>query len=107
MYSDDWLAQRYSSDKKIQVSELVFYRIWHDNAGTEIGATVDFELANDFHYELLISEWRRVLTNILGVSEPGEVTAKFSDYFEKHKGVFDFESSLIIHGIVFQKIAYY
>lgn len=106
MYSDEWINQGIASGEKIRVSDCVFFSVWRDPAGVEIGVTVDFEVANDFHYEMPISEWRRVLTNILGVSEPDEVTAKFGDYFEKHKGIFDFESSLRIYGIVFQKIAF-
>ncbi len=107
MYSDAWLAQGYSSIEPIQVSDFVFYRTWHDKTGAEIGAGVDFETANDFHYEMLISEWRRFLTKVLRVAEPDDVTDALRGYFLLNEGLFDFERDLKFHGIVFQKIAFY
>lgn len=107
MYSDGWLNLGYSSSDPIQVSDFVFYRIWHDQAGDEIGATVDFETANDFHYELPASEWQRFLRDVLRVAEPDDVTDALRGYFLLNEGLFDFEGDLRMHGIVFQKIAFY
>lgn len=106
MYSDTWLTQGYSSREPIQVSDFVFYRIWQDQAGSEIGVTVDFEAANDFHYEMPVAEWQRFLKTLLGVDQSDEVTDAFRGYFIMNKGLFDFESDLRIHGIGFQKIAF-
>ena len=107
MYSDGWLNLGYSSSDPIQVSDFVFYRIWHDQAGDEIGATVDFETDNDFHYEMPTSEWQRFLTKVLHLTEPYDVTDALRGYFLLNEGLFDFEGDLRMHGIEFQKIAFY
>jgi len=107
MYSDAWLAQGYSSGEPIEVSDFVFYRTWHDQAGNEMGVTVDFEIDNDFHYEMPASEWQRFLTKVLRVAEPDDVTDALRGYFLLNEGLFDFERDLKFHGIVFQKIAFY
>jgi|LSQX01.1.fsa_nt_gb hypothetical protein len=107
MYSDDWLRQGYTSDEQTQVSDYVFYRLWYDQAGTEIGATVDFEIDNDFHYEMPLSEWQKFLKVVLQIDESDDVTSALSDYFLKKQGLFDFEADLKIHSIGYQKIAFY
>jgi hypothetical protein len=96
MYSDEWLKEGFSSGKQIRVSDFVYYRIWHDKAGATIGATVDFETANDFHYEMPGSEWKRFLNTVLRVKESEDVTAAFREYFKQKAGMFDFESDLRI-----------
>lgn len=103
MYSDEWLKLGYSSGDQIQVSDYVFYRIWHDNAGVEIGAGVDFETENDFHYEMPISEWNRFVNKVLRTGDSEDVTTAFRNYFVKNKALFDFERDLRINGIGFQK----
>ena len=104
MHSDEWYKLGYSSGEQIQVSDCVYYRIWHDQAGATIGATVDFETTNDFHYEMPVSEWHRFLNAVLRVKESDDVTTAFREYFLKKDGLFDFESDLRIFGIGYQKI---
>lgn len=103
MYSDEWLKQGYTSSEQFAVSDIAYYRIWHDQAGNEIGATVDFETANDFHYELPIAEWQRFLSGVLRIGKSGDVTTALREYFGKNKGLFDFEHDLRIYGIGYQK----
>jgi hypothetical protein len=104
MYSDEWINLGYSSDKQTKVSDCVFYRFWRDKAGTEIGVTVDFETAYDYHYEMPISDWRRFQKGVLGVNNSDEISEAFRDYFTKNDGPYDFESHLRIFGIGYQKI---
>lgn len=107
MYSDEWLRLGYSSGEQIRVSDFVFYSTWHDHAGNEIGATVDFETANDFHYDIPITGWLKFRNIVLRVSHSDDVPAAFCDFLAKNKGLFDFERSLDIHRIEYQKIAFY
>ncbi len=104
MYSDEWIKLGYTSCEQIEVSDIAFYRTWTDNAGAEIGATVDFETANDYHYEIPISEWRRFQEDVLGVSNSDGLTESFRDYFTRNPGPYDFESHLRMFGIGYQKI---
>lgn len=103
MHSDEWLRLGYTSSEQIAVSDVAYYRIWHDNAGNEIGATVDFETADDFHYELPLAEWQSFLSKILCIGKSDDLTTAFREYFVKNKGLFDFERDLRICGIVYQK----
>ncbi len=107
MYSDIWLTEGYSSGEQIQVSDFVFYRTWHDAAGNEIGVTLDFEIDNDFHYEMPVGEWQRFLKEVLRVAEPDDITDALRGYFLLNEGLFDFERDLKIHAISYQKIAFY
>lgn len=107
MYSDDWLRQGYTSDEQTQVSDYVSYRLWHDQAGAEIGVTVDFEIDNDFHYEMPVGEWQSFLTEVLHIDDPDDVPDALCGYFLLNEGLFDFERDLKINGILFQKIAFY
>ena len=104
MLSDNWYRQGFSCGKKIQVSDFVFFKIWHDEAGKAVGATVDFETANDYHYEMPISEWNKFLEKVLSVKDADKATAAFQKYLATNKGLFDFESDLQMRGIGFQKI---
>jgi len=90
---DAWPAQGYSSSEPIQVSDFVFYCTWHNEAGAEIGVIADFEIDNDFHYEMPISEWRSFLNEVLLVEEPDDVTDAFRGYFLLNEGFFDFEGT--------------
>ena len=107
MHSDNWLKQGYSSGSRIKVSDIVDYRIWSDNAGVAVGVTVDFETADDFHYELLIADWNRFLAEVLLVTDTASSTMAFSEYLASNKGLFAFEDALKVHNIEFRKIAFY
>ena len=104
MYSDEWLKLGYTSGEPIEVSDIAFYRTWTDQAGSEIGVTVDFEIDNDFHYEMPISEWQRFVEEVLHAGKSDDLTAAFRDYFLKNKGLFAFERDLRIYGKGYQKI---
>lgn len=107
MYSDNWLKQGYSTGNKIKVSDTVDYRVWSDNSGAAVGVTVDFEIADDFHYELLIADWRSFLKEVLSVTDITASTGAFRDFLANNEGLFAFEDELKLHGIEFKKIAFY
>ena len=107
MHSDDWLKQGYSTGNKIKVSDTVDYRVWSDNSGTAVGITVDFETADDFHYELLMADWHRFLKEALSVTDTTASTVAFRDFLANNEGLFAFEDALKLHGIGFKKIAFY
>ena len=74
-----------------------------------MGVVVDYELADDFHYELLAADWKRFRDEHLGGAEESEA---FRAFIEEHgldtfAGRFAFENALKEADIVFQKIAFY
>ena len=103
MISDEWIELGYTSSAPIKVSDIVFYRVWTDQAGAEIGVSVDFEIDNDFHYTMPISDWQRFVKAVLRVSDSDGVTGEFRKYFVKNPKLFDFERDLKIYGIWYQK----
>jgi len=107
MYSDNWLKQGYNSGNRIKVSDTVDYRVWLDNAGAAVGVTVDFETADDFHYELLAADWHRFLTEVLSVTDLTAPTVAFRAYLADNEGLFALEDALKTYGIEFKKTAFY
>lgn len=106
MYSDKWLKDGYTGDNRIKVSDIVDYRIWSDGMGVAIGVTVDYETADDFHYELLIADWHRFLSEVLCITDMSEVATAFQDFLKGNMGLFAFEDALDNHGIKYKKIAF-
>ena len=53
MYSDDWRRQGYTIEKRILIFDAVYLRHAYDPNGNPAGVIIDYELADDFHYELL------------------------------------------------------
>lgn len=107
MYSDEWLKQGFNSSLRMKVSDEVDYRIWLGNDGTAVGVTVDFETADDFHYELLMPDWNRFLAEDLHDTNPAYTTKVFGEYLHNCKGLFSFEEDLNSNGIKYEKLAFY
>ena len=103
MISDEWISLGYTSSEPIEVSDIVFYRVWTDQKGAEIGVSVDFEIDNDFHYELPLSEWQRFVKTVLRVSDSSGVTEAIREYFIKNPKLFDFERDLRIYNIWYEQ----
>ncbi|MGI6361837.1 MAG: hypothetical protein ACOX05_06080 [Bacillota bacterium] len=106
-YSDNWIRQGYSCGQRFQVSDIVDYRIWSNKTGAIIGVTVDFETANDFHYDLLATDWNRFLSEVLCIDDMLTVTKAFQSFFRTKTNLFAFEEALNEHGINYKKTAFY
>lgn len=70
---------------------------------------IDFECADDFHYELLANDWQRFCDSFL---EQGDEKQMFKQFLEKkdlntHDGLFAFERVLKQENIAFRKIAFF
>lgn len=107
IYSDSWVKQGYNSGDRIKVTDIVDYRIWSNNSGDMIGVTVDFETADDYHYELLAADWNRVLAEIFSVTDTVATVIAFRDFLLHNNGLFAFEEALKTRGINFKKTAFY
>lgn len=107
MHSDNWLKQGYTSGNRIKVSDTVDYQIWSDNAGAMVGATVNFETADDFHYELLAENWSRFLSEVLCINDTSPTAEAFQGFMKIKTNLFAFQEALDEHGIKYKKIAFY
>lgn len=60
LYSDEWIKEGYHSGVRISLEngQPIAYRYWYDN-DIKIGATIDFEYAEDPHYEFLWEDFSK------------------------------------------------
>lgn len=60
------MAAGYTHSDKINIIDgLIDYYIWTDSCGSPIGISVNFEYADDVHYELRYGDWVRFLKDCL------------------------------------------
>ena len=109
MHSDDWHRQGCVIENRIKVSGPVYYRHAYDKNGVLVGVIVDFEYADDYHYELLAKDWDAFCDRCLNGEDSIQAFKAFFGYkdLESISGKFAFESALNMHQIKFQKIAFY
>ncbi len=107
MYSDEWSKQGFIKGKKINVTNIVNYLIWLDKEGTAVGVTINFETVNDFHYELLITEWNKFLKEVLHDDNPINTERVFGEFIINNNSNFAFEEMLDAKTIKYNKIAFY
>ena len=110
LLSDIWYSEGFIFEKQTNVFENVYYRHVKTKEGNLTGVIVDYELDDDFHYELTAENWHLFVEKVLNKSLPE--TRAFSLFLEKHglnttEGVFAFENTLNDLDIKYKKIAYY
>ncbi len=107
MYSDEWLKNGFTKSKRIKISNIVDYVFWRDKNGVAVGVTINFEMANDFHYELLMSDWNKFLEEVLHDNEPMNTERAFREFINKNNQLFAFQEVLDANAIKYKKIAFY
>ena len=106
LYSDDWLKQGYKSCERINIEngQPIDYRFWYDDNDKKIGATIDFEYAEDAHYEFLWEEFEK-LVSLWGGEE--NFLSSMQDFFQKEQPYYIFSDYLDKNGIVYKRIVFY
>ncbi len=107
MYSDEWSKQGFTKGKKANISSIVNYEIWLDNDGVPVGVTINFDMANDFHYELLIHDWNRFLEEVLQDSNSINTERFFREFINSNNFPLAFEEMLDEKAIKYKKIAFF
>jgi len=106
MLSDNWIKEGYTKTEKIPLVSLIYLKMWVDNSGEFGGACVDFEYANDIHYELNYADWLLYLQKQFAIYDASNSLQPLSDFL-KEQDWRGFESSLKKHNINFSKICFY
>ena len=88
IYSDYWVKSGYQHGESIKISTVADYKIWIDNRDCVVGITVDFEKADDCHYDLPIDEWMKFLTKILKDSNFENTPKLFRKFLYENKEKF-------------------
>lgn len=107
MLSDDWLRQGFKHGDRIEVTEIVDYVIWTDNKNDTIGVSVNFEEADDYHYDIEIEEWMKFLENVLNNANLNETPKPFRNFLEDNTEMFAFQDVLDSNQIKYDKIAFW
>ena len=107
MYSDNWLKLGYKHGDRIKVLAVADYEIWTGSGNRIVGITVNFEIADDYHYELLIEEWIKFHAAVLKSTNLDETKKLFENFLCENNEMFDFEDALKLHGIKYEKAAFY
>ena len=109
MYSDDWHRAGYTIEERIVISDPVMYRHAYDHEGVLVGVIVDYEFADDYHYELLTEDWIQFCEQYLDAGNETEAFKKFinAKNLDTIEGKFAFEDALKKSGIKFKKVAFY
>ena len=102
--SDSWRKEGCTFEERTLVQRPIFYRHVYWDDSTLAGVIVDYERADDFHYELEEGEWKAFCDRYLMGTD--EVSA-FKDFFIAHPALFAFEDALDNAGIEYTKVAFY
>jgi len=107
MLSDTWIRAGFvKKENNIMVSTLIYLKLWVDYAGNPVGVAIDFEYADDIHYEFEYSDWHNYLQKQFGLTNQAEFRKSLCDYFENHDWL-EFENSLKTFGIKYDKIVFW
>ncbi|MGB4659905.1 MAG: hypothetical protein WBI07_12035 [Mobilitalea sp.] len=106
MYSDDWLRLGFQHGDRIKVTDIVDYVIWTDSRDNIVGVTVNFEEADDYHYDLTIEEWIKFIIKVLINSDFEKIPELFKIFLCENTEIFAFQDALEAHKIKFDKIAF-
>ena len=107
MYSDEWIKAQYTKSTPERINTFALISFWRNSTNKLIGATVDFELADDVHYEIKADAWQMLLEKVLHVEENGDYLAALKAVIGTQETSYYFCSALISNNIPYQKIAFY
>ena len=83
MYSDEWIKDkslRTTERKSINNTANIYF--WLNDNDELVGVSINFELANDVHYELKANEWYRFLNQVLKVDNKENYLKYLRDFLE-------------------------
>jgi len=105
MYSDGWLRNGFTTGDRIRITnvEPIWYKVWYDG-NKKVGVGIDFEYADDAHFELLWDEFEKLIKLWGGEKRFFE---NMQSFFEGQNTYFAFEELLKEEKIIFHKIVFY
>ena len=109
MYSDDWHRENCRFVNRTEVLSPVYYRHVFNEHGDLVGVIVDYEYAEDFHYEIPANDWNAFCRKHLEIGNEREAFRIFleSNGLNTVEGKIAFELAMKADGIRFNKIAFY
>lgn len=108
MYSDKWMHDTslyVTNAVEINSTTNVCYRM--SDQEQLVGVCVNFELANDVHYELTAENWNRFLGEVLLIAPNSNYVDPFREFLNTSIPQVDFGTVLDNKHIEYKKIAYF
>ena len=108
MYSDEWIK-----DKAIikspanKVNDFTNISFWRNACGELVGVSVNFELAEDVHYEFKADAWRLLLKAVLHLTEFEDYLPALNELIGKDETSYHFGMALFSNNIEHNKMAFY
>lgn len=107
MLSDEWLKLGYTHGDNIEiVNGLIDYVIWTGNCSAPVGVSVNFEYADDVHYDLHYVDWMRFLKDCLHTEPPEDYSGSLYAFFSV-SDCFVFDDVLVKYHIPYDRVAFY
>lgn len=108
MYSDKWMLDKsLHKTTAVEINSTTNVRYWLNENDQLVGVCVNFELADDVHYELKADEWIRFLGEVLMVAPHSDYTVPFRKFLNTSFPQVDFGTALNAKNIEYKKIAFY
>lgn len=120
MYSDNWRRnETLRATNPVAIDAQTNYKYWVDRRGKTVGVQINFELADDVHYEMEAEQWyafvekvlhistmERFVNRLLGIDTEEKICRKLKALLEPLCW-FGLEVKLRRNDIRFSKIAFY
>ena len=108
MYSDKWMNDpSIHKSSALYLTDNISLRYWQTENNQILGVCVDFDYADDFHYEFLKENWDFFLQNILHIDPNTDYLPLLKTYFQKTAAHLDFMTAVDEHRIEHRKVAFY
>ena len=105
MYSDKWRKQ--GCYKKLRVhKDKMFLYDWYSKEGAHIGVGVDYEIAEDVHYEIKRDDWVRLLGEVINEEDVYRPSKKTIDFLARPEMHYEFGLIMNLNHIAYKKIAF-
>ena len=108
LYSDQWrLNSNLHKTSLIHITEKINIQYWVNQENELIGTIVNFEFADDAHYELLAENWNLFIKLGLNIKESEMLKTALERFFDVDLPHVHFEEVLKFNNIEYKKIAFY
>lgn len=106
MYSDEWLRLGYHKGNKniIANDKHINYIFWYDDNEQEVGVTLNFEYADDSHYELQYNEFLKLIDTLGGGSDYAKI---LSEFLKGGRPLYEFSDLMDSKNIKYREIHFY
>lgn len=106
MLSDIWIQCGYEKGEQTKLTRCVDFHFWKTKQGEVTGVTINFETADDFHYELEIGEWIKFAAQVFREENLENTVQELKAFLKGKRSLFALENALVENNIQFKKISF-